>query len=328
MRMRPVLVSLVALAAVYIGLLFYLDLRKHLFADAIDAGGLVLTIALISLVAFTLRYARWNWLLRRGRHGTRWFAGYLAYLAGFALTALPGKSGELVRVRYFAALRVPARQIVACFFFERVLDVITVFILASLIGGTVSSFWLATAFAAAVVVAIIAACRFATIWRRAAHALRRRGWHRPAAVVWISGQGIAGLAAYLNATDIAISLTLGLGAFGIQSASFVYLTSRLGFDPGYVTGIAIFPLATLLGAATMIPGGIGTTEAAIILILHQFGAPIDVAVAAAIAMRIGTLWFGIALGVVASITLESLPRSASLLQPIGRRPRDSAQPER
>jgi hypothetical protein len=47
-----------------------------------------------------------------------------------------------------------------------------------------------------------------------------------------------------------------------------------------------------------------------VLMLHGFGAPLGLATIAAIGMRLSTLWFAIALGLVAILILELFERKA------------------
>jgi uncharacterized protein (TIRG00374 family) len=311
MKFGAAFVSFVLITIGYIGSLLYFDLNNHIFDTTLDIIAVVSVISLVSLIAFTLRYLRWTWLLRcRGFH-TPYLTGYLAYVAGFALTALPGKLGELVRVRYFVALNVPPKEVVACFFFERLLDLITVLILASLIGFAAPGFWVACAFVTAMVLAVIALCRLSKIWIRMACSLRRLRWRRLAQLVWVIGQGLSAATSHFNITEVFVSFILGFLAFGIQATSFVYIARQLGFSPGFEIAVAIFPLATLIGAASMIPGGIGTTEAATVAIMRQFGSPLEIAAVVAIAMRLGTLWFAIVLGICAAVILEFLPKSVA-----------------
>ncbi len=54
----------------------------------------------------------------------------------------------------------------------------------------------------------------------------------------------------------------------------------------------------------MLPGGIGSTEAATVLLLTKFGSALDDAVLAAIAVRLGTLWFSVCLGIGSIAILE------------------------
>jgi uncharacterized protein (TIRG00374 family) len=303
-RFGPALFSLIVLSLAYVGLLAYLDLKSRVFENIGQVALATAFVAMLSLLAFMLRYGRWAWLLQRRGFATPRVAGCLSYLAGFALTALPGKLGELVRIRYFAKLGVPPAEVIACFFFERVIDLVAVLLLASLIAGASPGLHVAAVFVALVLGAVLVLCSLSRAWRKLAVPLRRAGWRRTARTVRIVGSGLVAATAHVRPKQVAVSLAIGLIAFGVQSLGFVHLISTLGIAIRLDTAVAVFPLATLVGAASMIPGGIGTTEAATVFILRQLGAPFEAAVLAAVGMRLGTLWFAIALGLVAATALE------------------------
>ena len=60
--------------------------------------------------------------------------------------------------------------------------------------------------------------------------------------------------------------------------------------------VLIFVQATLFGAASMLPGGLGAMEAALVFQLIERGAGEGVAVSLAIAIRLVTLWLGMSIG--------------------------------
>lgn len=60
----------------------------------------------------------------------------------------------------------------------------------------------------------------------------------------------------------------------------------------------------LSGAASMIPGGVGTTEVAIVAPLSTFVVPLDVATLSAIGICIASLWFSVFCGFLSLFSLE------------------------
>lgn len=60
----------------------------------------------------------------------------------------------------------------------------------------------------------------------------------------------------------------------------------------------VFSFASLAGAVSMIPGGLGVAEATISGLLVIFGLTPEAAVAVAIIVRFGTLWYGAILGLL------------------------------
>jgi len=62
--------------------------------------------------------------------------------------------------------------------------------------------------------------------------------------------------------------------------------------------MAIFFLSILTGGATGMPGGIGGAEAAMIAALLLNNVPLEIALPATAVIRLTTLWFAIALGLI------------------------------
>ena len=308
MKIGPSLIGFGLLTVLYIGALLYIDRENHVFEHGVDLAAVLPQVALFALVSFVLRYVRWRWLLGRRNFRVRWTVGLLAYLSGFALTASPGKLGELVRVRYFGAMGVPAVQVIACFVFERTLDLVVVLLLSVLLAGFAPGMAVAIAFVTLVIVVVVVLSRSATVWVSLTKRLQEARWHSSARFLLAMGRGLAGATTFFAPREFTVSLALGLAAWAIQSLGCVYLIVKLGIIVPPLAAFALYPLALLVGAASMLPGGIGTTEAAIVLLLHDFGAPLDRAALAAIGMRLSTLWFAIVLGLLAIPILEFVSR--------------------
>ncbi len=69
--------------------------------------------------------------------------------------------------------------------------------------------------------------------------------------------------------------------------------------------VLIFVQATLFGAASMIPGGLGAMEASLVLQLLERGVSDVSAMSLAISIRWVTLWFGVLTGVVCLLLLSA-----------------------
>jgi glycosyltransferase 2 family protein len=53
----------------------------------------------------------------------------------------------------------------------------------------------------------------------------------------------------------------------------------------------------IVGAISMLPGGLGSTEATMVLLLTALNVPLDSALAATAIVRVTTFWFAVAIGV-------------------------------
>jgi uncharacterized protein (TIRG00374 family) len=84
----------------------------------------------------------------------------------------------------------------------------------------------------------------------------------------------------------------------------------LQLDP--IVAFGIYPLAMLVGALSFVPGGVGTTELAIVLMLDRLGIATADAIAVAVAARLVTLWYAIVVGALAMLRAEFLPRDKAV----------------
>jgi uncharacterized protein (TIRG00374 family) len=89
----------------------------------------------------------------------------------------------------------------------------------------------------------------------------------------------------------------------------------MGVDVPAALAVGIYAVSVLVGALSFIPGGLGSTEAVMGLMLGLVGADLTTAVSATLVCRLATLWFAVLLGLGCMAVLEL---------PVGRRrPRPS-----
>lgn len=313
MRIKAALLGFLLLTALYVGALVWADARRNVFDGLIPLAAVLPGLLILSLLTYAARYARWRWLLARAGHATPLVSGFLAYLAGFAFTATPGKVGELVRIRYFVPMGVPAWRVISVFVFERALDLIVVLGLATLAIPDRRLIVMAALFVALCLALVIALARRPALLGQLAQRLPARGSHRAAAVLQALAQGFAGCSVWMRPTDLLLSAVLGLLAWGGTALGFVHLLHRLGVDSlPLAEALAIYPLSMLAGAASMLPGGIGSTEATIAALLASFGVAVSTGVLAAVGIRFATLWFAILCGLASVLTLEAWNASGKL----------------
>jgi uncharacterized protein (TIRG00374 family) len=73
--------------------------------------------------------------------------------------------------------------------------------------------------------------------------------------------------------------------------------------------VPVYAVSTLIGAASLLPGGLGSTEGSMVVLLGRLDLPRDGASAATLLVRLCTLWFAFLLGVVSLLWLQRYPRS-------------------
>lgn len=284
--------------------LWWLDRSNDTFQRLASAWHWLPLTTVPVFATYLVRFWRWRWLLRRLGDDVPFSIGFCAYLAGFALTATPGKAGELLRIRYFGRMGVSPSRTLAVFIFERACDLLTILLLsltaASFVPGLAALGGIALAF----VLLLFAGARW-----RAMHGVIERtiphvpfAWLRRACAFAVSATKAVSLC--LEARTLGTSLAAGVMAWGLTSAVFVGVCAGFGLTVDPLIAFGIYPLAMLVGALSFVPGGVGTTELAIVLMLNRLGVGTGDALAAAVATRLVTLWFAVGVGGVAVLLAE------------------------
>jgi len=288
------------------------DLSELSSASLLAVWNLLALASLLSLGNYALRIHRWRlYLARLGHRLPLRFAG-LTYIAGFAYTLSPGKVGEMVRARYYAALQVPLTDVAAAFLAERLLDVVAVVALAGLL--VTASPQSRTATFAATGLAIAALAILATLpWKSlaarvtGAERIPLRIRHRLAG----AARSLAGVRALLRPSMLAYGVVIGLVAWGLEGIGLDVLSS--GFPAAHLPaaeGVGVYAVAVLVGGLSCLPGGLGSAEAAMTALLAGYGYPLAQALLITVLCRLATLWLAVVLGWVAVASLRERTQSA------------------
>lgn len=298
---RGVIVSAALAAAGYLGFSIWAG-SKEVAAGllAIGLGGALAALAL-ALTNYVLRFLRWQGYLAALGHPMPAGPSAVIYLSGFAFTATPGKAGELLRGVFLAHHGVPMTRVAAAFVSERLSDLLAVLVIC--LPG------LAVLPRGAPLVAVgligVAAIGLALAFGDRIHVLIDRRWG--------AGQNFtARLAKKLSLLlseagqchkpgMLASAGALSILAWSAEAYAFHFVLARLGVEVSLWYAMAVYALAMLAGALSFLPGGLGGAEAVMVAALTLKGVAEPSAVAATIIIRLATLWFAVALGLLAML---------------------------
>ncbi|MBT2768138.1 flippase-like domain-containing protein [Stenotrophomonas sp. ISL-67] len=298
-------VILLVTCGLYVALLLYIDRGNGIFMRLAELGRPLAVCSALVLLSFGLRYQRWRMALKaQGFAAIRWAPGLCAYLAGFSFTVSPGKAGELLRIRYFGRMAVPPTVVLTTFIYERGLDLVVLTLLG------LGAAWLVPAFVplAFAVLGFLVLLFLAGRWPPLNATLytiaSRLPGSRVRRLAHFLLDGVSQAGPLLRPRVVIPGAAIGTLAWLFTAAAFAYLCHAIGIPLAWSHALGIYPLAMLAGAASLVPGGVGTTEAAIVLMLGALGAPVEVSLAVAVGIRLVTLWLAIAVGMVAMAGLE------------------------
>ena len=240
--------------------------------------------ALLTL-SYLGRYCRWRALLHSVQIGHWSWADALGWFQGFALTATPGKLGELSRVEQLhVELGYPRLPLTHVFVAERLCDgaavliwlgVITPAMLAQLLPPAEPSWWWLLIIAGLILIS------FSLRRQR----MLRSGW-QTLCKAWEKHRPRGAMA---RACLPALVLSLIFWAVeGLILWLLVMILSPTSISP--LQGIGIYLLSGTAGLISNSPGGIGVNEAATTLLLQDAGIDVLIALPIAILRRVLTIW--------------------------------------
>ena len=294
MKIRRAIGGWSIVAGLYFVALLWADSKTGVLRRLPELAPMLPVLVAATLTSIALRFARWQWLLRRAGHRVPVGHSLLAYVAGFAFTATPGKVG------------VPASRVVSAFVYERLFDLTAVLLVALPVAVEFQVFGVAASFVAIVFGLVGGLAVSRRLGLRAVVALRRLGLMRLARIVRAAMAGLHDIRLWATLPDTALSLGVGVAAWLVTAWSFAYLVGALHIDTALSPRalLALFPVAMLAGAASMLPGGLGSTEAILIALLTFSGAALAPASLAAVGIRLATLWLATVMGMAAFGWLE------------------------
>jgi uncharacterized protein (TIRG00374 family) len=232
----------------------------------------------------------------------------LHFVAGFAMTITPGRLGELVRLRWISRMTGRSFTSIAPLpLVDRAFDMAAMGLV--LAGGVVVA---QTGITGAIPVAVLAMVTAFVVTRPALLAYLITVLHK-AVGRWSRIFGRARQAArsmrVFGQMSLAVpALILSIIGWLAEGVSLFLLLHWLGADVALSTAIVVFLFSTLAGGLTGAPGGIGGAEAAMIFLLSMNGVPMAISVPATAVIRVTSLWFAIALGLLTFPLAERLSR--------------------
>lgn len=261
---------------------------------SVDPGTVATVLALV-VVSYGVRFLKWEFYLRELAIDVPLGSSLLTFFSGLMLVVTPGKVGEVWKAWFLRDREgVAASRTSAVVGAERVTDLLALTALAALgvvvyrrspavllavggvfVGGLALLQWRTACLAAL--------DRLATLPVVGSHAESLESFYE-------------GTYALFRPRPLAVAMLLSVLAWGLEGAALWVILGGFGADAGLVVGLFVFGLGSVVGAVSLLPGGLAATEASMVGLLVALGVARTVAVSSTLLIRVGTLWFGAALG--------------------------------
>jgi uncharacterized protein (TIRG00374 family) len=272
---------------------------------------LVPLILALSLCNYLLRFAKWHYYLGAvGAGPIRKTTSFVIFFSGLAMAITPGKVGELLKPYLVRRVNgTPLTTTTPVIVAERITDGIAILILASVGLLQIRYGWVLLL--ALLVVFIVF---MAVIQRRTLVESLLRRFERIALI----GRRMEAIERLYESTwrmfqlrPLALATLISVVSWAGECLAFFLVMLGLGFPASWhllFAAASALALATMIGALSLLPGGLGAAElsATGLLVLFVGSSQIDheTAATATLLIRFATFWFGIALGLIALASSE------------------------
>jgi uncharacterized membrane protein YbhN (UPF0104 family) len=260
----------------------------------VDLGAVALALALVT-VSYGVRFLKWEFYLRELGIDVPLRTSLLTFFSGLMLVVTPGKVGEVWKAWFLRDLEsVPASRTTAVVGAERVTDLLALSALASLgvvlyqrspavLGGMAVLFAVGLGLLQWRTFCLAALDRLAAVPVLGPHAESMEQFYEDAYALF-------------RARPLGVAMIVSLVAWGMEGVA-LWIVLR-GFDVAAdpLVGLFVFGLGSVVGAVSLLPGGLAAAEASMVGLLVAFGYERSLAAGATLIIRLGTLWYGAAIG--------------------------------
>ena len=283
---------------IYTVFLFFSDFSK--IYDHLGTFNTIYLIPIFSLVTLSwcVLFLRWTLLLKNLDILVPHKSSFIIFISSFALSATPGQLGELIKSKLLKnKFDIPISKTAPLIFIERIYDLIGALIVSSLgisyieSGNTILLIFTIILFSLIILLrSKIVFTKFLSLFEKIKF-LRNK--ITSISDVYESIQPSLNPKIFLSSTLLSMIYWMLVGT----SSYFVLLALEIN-TINYFHMISIYSSSIIIGAVSLIPGGVGVAEGSITGLLSLGGVEISIAFVIGILVRVFTLWYGVIIGFI------------------------------
>ncbi|UIP00989.1 flippase-like domain-containing protein [Halobaculum sp. CBA1158] len=271
-------------------------------------------VFLLATISYGVRFLKWEYYLRHLDIDIPLKTSLIVFFSGLMMVVTPGKAGEVWKAWFLRDLRdVPVSRTASVVGAERVTDLIALSVFAFL--GI-----LIYQRSSVVLIGVILLFLFGISllqWRN--FCLRVLRWLETLPIV---GSYATELEKFYENTytlfqvrPLSIAFLISLVAWGLEGVALWVVLSGFSSEATLLAALFVFGLGSVVGAASLLPGGLAAAEASMVGMLVILGYTQTIAVSATVIIRVGTLWYGAILGTCVFVVYRFVRDQAQVTNP-------------
>jgi uncharacterized protein (TIRG00374 family) len=244
---------------------------------------------------------RWDYYLSHIEINLSKKKSFIVFMSGLIMSITPGKIGELLKSYMVKELNgTPISYSAPVVLVERFTDFIAIVILS-----TYGVFFLKYGISALIINTMLIFCLLFVISYRSVSLEIFKLFHKLPIVSKITYKleiAYESTHRLMTPKPLILATFVSIAAWFCECYAFYLVFKGFNLSTSLFYSIFVYAFSTLVGALSMLPGGLGATEASMtgLMILIQ-GIPKDIAVTATFIIRVCTLWFAVLVGTLALV---------------------------
>lgn len=299
---KKIIFSIVFGAIVFLGLSIYANFDELIIAFSTYNWLMFPVILLLSFCNYITRFLKWEYYTKTLNIEIERKMSFLIFLSSFIMSITPGKIGEVFKSYLLKEqIGTPLSKSAPIVFAERITDFLSL-VLLSMAGALMFGYGTTLIIGFGIFFVLLV---FIISSRKISYAIIG---------IFENFRFVANISHKIHAAydsiykmvrfkELIITIILSIFAWSFECFSFYLVISGFGIDNlvhiNVFVATFVYGFATLAGAATMLPGGLGATDASITGLLVLLSVPKSIAVASTLIIRAATLWFAVIVGIVA-----------------------------
>ncbi len=317
-KLRTGIIFSLALAFIVMtAIALYGDLPHLIAAIAHFRWAFLPVILGLTLFNYLGRFLKWQYYLKRLAISVNWRKSLLIFISGLSMAITPGKVGELLKSYLLKrSTGEPVSRTSPIIMAERLTDGIAMIALASTGLALYRYGWeLLIGLLVCVVGGVLVIQN-----RRLSLGLLAFGGRLPVisrAALWLRAFYESSYT-LLQWRPLLLAISIGVISWAGECGALYFVFAGLGLGFGlelFIKSMFIMAVSSLVGSASGLPGGLGTADGSMIgLTRLLLTSSATIGGAATLLIRLCTLWFGLALGVIALLIYRATQHTPIFVQ--------------
>ena len=265
-------------------------------------------IILIS-IGYVLRYLRWRMILNNFQFSPSKNLESRLWLASFSFATTPGKVGELIRCYFLRKVfNIPLKYSLVSILLERFYDLFTVLFITItfsflnlkeyIFNISLYTFWLV--FIAIIFLKVIRSNKPKIL--KFIRLLLGKVFFKKLGIPMDSES--INWKSFFYFKIVWKLFALSIFSWSLEGLAFYLILSKSNIPVNFLQASFMHTSAGLLGILTMIPGGIGSTEAITIAMFNYLEIPFEISFPITSLIRLMTIWYITVLGLFSFLTVQ------------------------